>query len=305
MNQSASDVEVPQPNRPVSEHSGVAVEPGAVALPDETRQAAEPSFTACWRCGKQVESTTEKCPYCYARLVSEAEIEEPTRLSPRSAAEDSTQFLRVIAIYAAFLATSLVSGWIYHFGLDRTELGRTELGQQLNSMLVAEGVDSCLILFALWWIGRPAAAPAAGRTRRLAAWLGAMPVLALLLVANHGYHEWLRAYARLPLLEDKLAAAYGMSPKLLLAYCAQPAIFEELFFRYLVLDTLRRPAGTHAAVFVSSLMFGLAHIGAPLSIPVLTLIGMGLGYARVASRSIALPIFMHFAHNLAIVWMAA
>jgi len=140
---------------------------------------------------------------------------------------------------------------------------------------------------------------------RLAAWAAAVPLLGLLLLVNHGYHDLLRRVAGLPLVEDDIVAASGLSLRLVLAYCVQPAVFEELFFRYLVLDTLRRPAGIHGAVFASAVMFGMAHIGVPLSIPVLTLVGLALGYARVASGSLALPMCLHFAHNLAIVWMAA
>jgi membrane protease YdiL (CAAX protease family) len=44
-------------------------------------------------------------------------------------------------------------------------------------------------------------------------------------------------------------------------------------------------------------MFGLAHLGMPLSIPMLILVGLGFGYLRVGSRSIILPMILHFAHN--------
>jgi membrane protease YdiL (CAAX protease family) len=90
---------------------------------------------------------------------------------------------------------------------------------------------------------------------------------------------------------------------LVLAICVQPAIFEELFFRYLTLGHLRSVTGVHGAVWVSSLIFGLAHLGVPLSIPMLVVVGVVLGYARVWSGSLLLPMLMHAAHNLVIVYL--
>ena len=87
----------------------------------------------------------------------------------------------------------------------------------------------------------------------------------------------------------------------LLAECVQPAFVEELFFRHLALGTLRRFLAPGGAVLVSSLMFALAHVYRPLSFPIFVLIGMGLGWLRVLSGSLLLPILLHFLHNLIIV----
>ena len=83
------------------------------------------------------------------------------------------------------------------------------------------------------------------------------------------------------------------------------AIVEELFFRYLALGTLRRVLGMHGAVWVSAVMFGMAHIFVLPSIPLLTLVGVVLGYMRVWSGGMTLPISLHFLHNLAIIALAA
>ncbi len=85
-----------------------------------------------------------------------------------------------------------------------------------------------------------------------------------------------------------------------LAVCVQPALMEELFFRYLALGVLRSSVGVHTAVLVTSVMFAMAHIGAPLGLPVLFVLGIGLGYARVASGGMLLPMAMHFLHNAAV-----
>jgi membrane protease YdiL (CAAX protease family) len=45
-------------------------------------------------------------------------------------------------------------------------------------------------------------------------------------------------------------------------------------------------------------MFGLAHLGVPLSVPILILIGVMLGYARVLTGGVCIPILLHFIHNM-------
>ncbi len=82
----------------------------------------------------------------------------------------------------------------------------------------------------------------------------------------------------------------------------QPAIFEELFF--LASDLGQRGiTGVHAAVFVSSLMFGMQYLGVPLSIPILMVVGVGFGYGRVLTGGMIAPMLMHFAHNFAILYL--
>jgi CAAX protease family protein len=80
---------------------------------------------------------------------------------------------------------------------------------------------------------------------------------------------------------------------------------EEWFFRYLALGSLRPFVGVHGAVLISAVMFGTAHIFNPLGIPMLMVVGVVLGYARVASGGMLLPILMHFGHNAAILLIEA
>ena len=80
----------------------------------------------------------------------------------------------------------------------------------------------------------------------------------------------------------------------------QPAVIEELFFRYLALGALRSHVGLHLAVFLSSLMFAAAHLGQFPFIPALLVIGIGLGYVRHFSGGLLLPMLIHFGHNLVV-----
>jgi membrane protease YdiL (CAAX protease family) len=167
-------------------------------------------------------------------------------------------------------------------------------------MLAIEFVDTLLVLFAVFWVSRPPALPKRSFESRAASWLGAVPMLLLLLGLNLGYHFWLKKILALPVWFEGMREKEDFSAWNILATCAQPAIIEELFFRYLALGTLRRFMNTPGAVAVSSVMFGIAHIGVPLSIPMLTVVGFGLGYLRVTSGGLALPMLMHFAHNFVI-----
>ena len=88
-----------------------------------------------------------------------------------------------------------------------------------------------------------------------------------------------------------------------LAVCVQPAVIEELFFRYSCLGHLRKVMNVHGAIWVSAVMFGLAHLHNPIGMPVLIVIGAGFGYMRVASGSLALPIILHGLHNAAVLLM--
>jgi len=171
----------------------------------------------------------------------------------------------------------------------------------LRLMVGVELVDVILVGAALLAIGRPPRFRRVGDVPPVWVWTTAVLGVFLLLALNHLYHSVLGGYVGGPAAHDPVVSALGITPLVLFAYCVQPAIFEELFFRYAALDTLRGVMSVHAAVIVSAVMFGLAHIGVPLSIPILALIGVAFGYARVASGRLALPMLLHFLHNLLIV----
>ncbi len=76
---------------------------------------------------------------------------------------------------------------------------------------------------------------------------------------------------------------------------------EEGIFRGLLLDSLRRPLGTPAALVVSALAFGAFHLWnanvTPLAIANLVLAGLLFGLAFLVGRGLALPIGLHAAWN--------
>ncbi len=82
---------------------------------------------------------------------------------------------------------------------------------------------------------------------------------------------------------------------LLLCLAVCPAICEELLFRGLVFDGLRK-LGPWGAVFVSSLLFAVAHASIYRLAPTFAL-GMVMGYARLKSGSIVPGMLIHAISN--------
>jgi membrane protease YdiL (CAAX protease family) len=207
----------------------------------------------------------------------------------------------VIVLFAAMLGVSLMYGAMTSFGIERERSTPAQARGALRAMLAVELVDTILVGVGLLVVARPRRQPRLEAAPAPAVWALSVVAIVLAVGVNHAYHAALLRYVGVQPVRDAVQAATGITPLLLLAYCVQPAVVEELFFRYLALDTLRGVMGVHQAVAISSLMFGLAHIGVPLSIPMLALVGVPLGYARVASDRLSLPMLLHFLHNFVIV----
>jgi uncharacterized protein len=252
--------------------------------------------TTCWRCGLDFAEPRAVCPLCEARLTGET-----PKPQEHEQGRVHAPVITLLKFFVVLLAMSLVYGWVVHFGLRGEDFLDDQADPRRPIVVTVEALDAVLVLFALLMIGRP---PALGRRsicRRLIAWLAAGPILAATLGLNIGYHLALRHL--LPTLPSR--EGHDFSAWNLLLVCVQPAIVEELFFRYLALGTLRRVLGTHGAVWVSAVMFGMAHIFVLPSIPLLTLLGVVLGYMRVWSGGMTLPITLHFLHNLAVLALVA
>lgn len=231
------------------------------------------------------------CPRCAAPLRRASDLTNRRRAS----AGDSLG--AVLTVFAIQLLTSIAFGVMVSFGLGPA--GSSEDPRApLRAMVVLELIDTVVIGFALMHIARPRAFPPA--LRPALAWVLALPALIAALMLNGAYHTAMRSILHARSEPDLVVGGVGLTPLVLIAYCVQPAIVEELFFRYLALDSLRTVMSPAAAVSLSSLMFGLAHVGVPLSIPILCVVGMALAWARVASGSLVLPMVMHGLHNLCV-----
>ena len=79
-----------------------------------------------------------------------------------------------------------------------------------------------------------------------------------------------------------------------------PSIVEELLFRGVVQRSMERMFQPIVAALVTGIVFGLFHLD-PFNVVPLIAIGCFLGFLRLRSRSILLPISAHFLNNLAAV----
>ena len=170
-------------------------------------------------------------------------------------------------------------------------------------VIVMEGLDTAIVLVVWACLGSARLAGAAPPGRRSIAWMVALPALAALLAINLGYHAAIREYVTIDWL--KLPEPPGLTSMTVLTVCVQPALVEELFFRFLLIGILRRNCGVHGTVLVSAVLFAVCHVHVLLSMPYLFLVGVVLGYLRLGSRSMALPVLLHFLHNLAVTWWEA
>lgn len=253
----------------------------------------------CWRCGKQVDLGGNPCPYCSAELIRQSRDTDGPSTSSRSA-RSAGPLARTLIIYSLMLLTSVLVGFTLSGG-DSTGASeeRIEPRDVLIPIAAIEAVDTVLILIALGWIAVPRSRPP-GWGRRLGAWCAFFPALALLLLLNFSYHGLLRETLDLQVIDQTMFTEGSLLPIWFVLLCVQPALIEEVFFRHVTYKALHDVMGLHSAVIISSIMFGLVHIAVPLSIPMLMVLGIGLGYARAVSGGIALPIVMHFIHNVAV-----
>jgi membrane protease YdiL (CAAX protease family) len=257
-------------------------------------------YIECWRCGKLVFREMETCLYCRASISGRS---PRGRAGPRPRQESgSSPIVKLVSLFLIFLGISVVFGIVIRFGFDPTQFQGGQGARHLLFIEFAVGaIDTVLVVLGLVWIGKLPPLPQYSLGVRVGAWSGAPSVLLLLLAANYGYFQFIRHLIQQPLIDDGLMGHKDLLWLIILTVCVQPAVVEELFFRYLALGSLRTVTGIHGAVFISSVMFGMMHIFNPLGIPYLIVVGLALGYLRVASGSLILPMLLHFGHNLAVV----
>jgi membrane protease YdiL (CAAX protease family) len=207
----------------------------------------------------------------------------------------------------------LIHGIFTMMGPDAEHLSLTD-GQLrdrlINETMVVEGIDALIVVAGIFIAGRPWRWRPAGNVPLT--WALAAPGFVLLLGFNLVYHLTFKTLIEASAPPDgsapdeqvqqviDITLGNGMWAWAILLICIQPALIEELFFRYLLLGHLRSHLTLHAAVWVSAVIFGMAHLGNPFGWPVLICLGAGLGYARVYSGGMTLPIALHFLHNFAV-----
>jgi uncharacterized protein len=272
-----------------------SMEPSEEAPRPPTAVDASPS-ALCPRCGKPVRASVADCPWC-----EQAERRREQRARMESAhRDDDRAFSKIVWAFVLLLLTNVILFVSIPPIPDDRSVTEEDCRGYLTALSLAEGVDTVIVLVALLAAAKHLRLPVeAGQSPR-AAWILALPLLAGLLAINLGYHHLVLWFSGTEPLHDRVAES-GFFPLWQLAVnCVQPAVVEELFFRGLVFGWLSRAVGPGSAAFATASMFAAVHTGGLASFPVLFLIGAGLAWMRWKSGSFAIPILLHFLHNLII-----
>lgn len=279
------------------------------AEPADSYVDRPPGEEKCWRCGKWVQHVLGYCPACRAplfRKLRERNHPDVNRVLIHDAAREAKSIRTLLWMFGLFLGTSILQAWWMLAFAEVVKIPDKERERAAYIELLAfEGIDTLLVAIAIWKVGVP---PVLEKDRaRLRGWVLGLPILGVILAVNFGYTTLLEFFVgKHPRLETGGGLGFKEYPLIgVLALCVQPGMVEEMFFRYLALGHLRKVMSDHEAVWVSGAMFGLAHIHSPLSMPVLILAGAGLGYARVLSGNLALPMFLHALHNAVVTLVGA
>lgn len=256
--------------------------------------APELPETDCWRCGLVVPDAAAKCPHCQAPLelpLSRGVASRRDTLQPR----DPTGPL--IISFVLLLVTGIIHSFVLsaRFG-EVEELDDATRRLVLEQILVVELIDSVIVVAVIGICGGAPRLEPPPTGRVVVTWLAALPLLAAALGLNYEYHKILREFLQVPLLADEVMNQFDTLA--LLTMCIQPALIEELYCRGFAMGTLQHYVSPRAAIMISAVMFGLMHVSAFASIPLLIVLGVALGYLRWGSGGLLLPILFHFFHNL-------
>jgi membrane protease YdiL (CAAX protease family) len=250
-------------------------------------------FLLCPRCGKQVRAGMMECPWCEADRWRQHHEQRHVLH-----AEDHRTFSRILWAFGLMLLTNVILCLSMPLAPSDRPITEDQCRTYLTALSIGEGVDTVVVLITVLGLSQYLRLPEeAGHSPR-AAWILALPLLGGLLAANFGYHHLLLWLSGSEPMHDRVAES-GFFPAWQLAVnCIQPAVVEEFFFRGLVFGWLSKAVGPGSAAFASASMFAAAHTGGLGSFPVLFLIGAGLAWMRWKTRGFAIPMLLHFLHNL-------
>lgn len=257
----------------------------------------ENSVELCWRCQKTYDSSQQRCSFCDAKNRSVCFDDGE---SPRPSSTATPAIVKTVWVFAVLALTSLVFGIVSEVANPNVVEGTFEWAQQsLIWIGVAELVSTVIVLLSLSWIKLHVEWPKPRRPKTV--WAASIPILGLAIGLNLGFHFVLRNYLQLPVESIALFGFPELLPWCVLLVCIQPAIVEELFFRHVALGASLEVMSVKSGIMISSLLFAMAHVGTPLSMPYLAVLGAFLAWLRLKSGGLLLPMIFHFAHNLIVV----
>lgn len=243
-----------------------------------------PTQRFCGRCGAALYPEDAGCARC---MQADADLEEQQSASP--VADDRPSFKLAMVLFGVLLA-SFLPFMLIHLEDDTQFIYAIEhFVQVFDALLVLGFVAYCWQT--MWPLFKTipvnwclAAIPTGVGTVTMAL------VFSWALLQVTGLVD--ESYYVVPAFE----AGYGWT-YLILSIVIQPAIIEELAFRGVIFDGVRKVLSDRETIIVTGLMFMVLHIAALGMFPVLLLMGLILGWLRLKTGSIWPCILLHATHN--------
>lgn len=123
--------------------------------------------------------------------------------------------------------------------------------------------------------------------------------LVLTLSLNVLYHNYLLQFFNIDInaLPDENNALITSIYYLAFYDCLMPAISEELAFRTIIFEKLKKVLSNKEAILLTSILFAILHVDF-YATPYLFFVGLTLGWLRQYAKSLLPCMLFHFLHNL-------
>lgn len=126
------------------------------------------------------------------------------------------------------------------------------------------------------------------------------PTLAILLAVNMGYHNMVNRILGIEPQDSLETITNNFSFEMLVfSICVFPAVVEEIGFRGVVQERMAKAVGNKIGYIATSFLFVALHFSI-LSAPYLFLLSMFLCWVRTKTRTLYLPMVLHFLHNFVV-----
>jgi membrane protease YdiL (CAAX protease family) len=249
------------------------------------------SSASCLKCSNKLRPSSQFCAGCGLRVGEQPETAlAPTGPHDESEVDERWPALRgALSLFGAALATYFVTMLIDSF----VDSPWTDVGGSLAFSLIVLGfmladLDHVMPLLK----SVPARLPLRKTTLLL---VGSVLLL-------RGYFALLQGMG-VPFLRysEQILDAHWPVWSLYVLVVAQPAIFEEIAFRGIVLGRLQRALGAKEAFLVQGAMFSVLHLS-PLIFPSHFVMGLVFGWLRLRSGTLLPGMLAHAAWNSWVVW---
>jgi uncharacterized protein len=264
----------------------------APAVPPPLPAPRAPKF--CGSCGSAWQADWTRCEPCAAQLA--ARLGTGTGGAslaggPSAEPEGIIRIRSAVALYFTLLAVFVVCAFAQLAGAAEVPTD------------IAASVMTSFIVVVWCAASRPATI---ARLFKPARWvwypialLAACGTLAVAFGVIEALHRGV-GMEKLSYAEPFQEAGYGLW-LVFVMICVQPAVFEELAFRGVVLGSLRPTLSDAEAVIVSAMLFMTLHV-APSAFPHTFAMGLAAGIIRLRSGSLLPCMLLHFVHNSVVIY---